>query len=825
MTPLKQFQKNAVESAVDLFIETATLIDQSSTLASRKVVIQHNGALLIEAPTGAGKTLIAGNIAERVSNAKKTVWLWFAPFSGLVEQAESTISNEFRSLRVRDLITDRNAPSTQTGDVFVTTWAAVATNNKDTRRSRNDGEAMPSVDNLLTALKASNFKIGVIVDEAHHGFNKARQALEFYKSVIDPDFTILITATPKDRDVDAFKIEVGIAELHRISISRKDCVDAGLIKKGVRAIAFKADESQENLIDFEMTALRHGAEAHRGVIKLLRNIGLDMTPLMLVQVDSAAGSIETAKSKLKELGFQDCEIAVHTADEPDPDLVGLAKDEQKQVLIFKMAVALGFDAPRAFTLVSMRRNRDESFGVQIVGRILRVDRRLQALDLPESLNYGYVFLADYAAQSGLSLAADRTNAIQTQLTSVSRNVALVTVGDQGKIVQHLQNGQTSLLGEDTDFFSTPPTLSNNSVSGNAAARPESIASHSALLDLIMPDVATDNQHPSWSSSHEGKPIVAIATEYTYPLREDIQFPHSFKREQYPLNLGEITQNIVSTIRITPEILAASRRRSARVVKKEMELFEHGRESVSDTLAELSDKAIAAKAQQSLFASESEYINSRQIYGLMLERLRKEFITLGWSDMLDEPLLKRGLDLILAAYPALLKNAIRECLANHAIVVDAAKIPEKMISEYPLQSSRLNVYRVISDSMNRWEKEFADKLDNDTTGTVLWWHRNEDRKPWSVSIVIPGFNDFYPDFIVGVKDRIKGSGILLVEVKGEINNARGDSVAKARAEHKTYRKAMMVYWEDEKRWYTVRYDEANDKNKLDRLFDFDLMAGF
>jgi hypothetical protein len=92
-------------------------------------------------------------------------------------------------------------------------------------------------------------------------------------------------------------------------------------------------------------------------------------------------------------------------------------------------------------------------------------------------------------------------------------------------------------------------------------------------------------------------------------------------------------------------------------------------------------------------------------------------------------------------------------------------------------------------------------------------------------VIPGFNDFYPDFIVGVKDRVKRSGILLVEVKGEINNARGDSVAKARAEHKTYRKAMMVYWEYETRWYTVRYDEANDKNKLDRLFDFDLMAGF
>ncbi len=822
MTPLKQFQKNAVESAVELFIETATLIDQSSTSASRKVVIQHNGALLIEAPTGAGKTLIAGNIAEQVSHAKKTVWLWFAPFSGLVDQAESTISNEFRSLRTRDLITDRNAPSTQTGDVFVTTWAAVATNNKDTRKSRTDGEAMPSVDNLLMALKAGHFKIGVVVDEAHHGFNKARQALDFYKSIIDPDFTILITATPKDKDVDVFKKEVGISELHRISISRKDCVDAGLIKKGVRAIAFKADESQENLIDFEMTALRHGAEAHRGVIKLLRSIGQDMTPLMLVQVDSAPGSIETAKSKLMQLGFLDSEIAIHTADEPDPDLVGLAKDEQKQVLIFKMAVALGFDAPRAFTLVSMRRSRDESFGVQIVGRILRVDRRLQALELPDSLNYGYVFLADYASQTGLSLAADRTNSIQTQLTSVSRNVALVTVGDQGAIVQHLQNGQASLLGEDPNFFSVSPALSENQVNRSVVSVPDNNPPQSPLLGLIMPDIVPDAQR---SNSSQSKTIAVITTEYTYPLREDIQFPRSFKREQYPLNLGEITQDIVSTVRITPEILAASRRRSARVVKKEMELFEHGRETVSDTLAELSDKAIAAKAQQSLFASESEYINSRQIYGLMLERLKKEFIAQGWSDMLEDSSLKRGLDLILAAYPNLLKNAIRECLANHAIAVDAAAIPDKIISEYPLQSSRLNIYRVISDSLNRWEKEFADKLDNDTTGTVLWWHRNEDRKPWSVSIVVPGFNDFYPDFVVGIRDRVKGSGILLIEVKGEINNARGDSVAKARAEHKIYRKSMMVYWEDEKRWYTVRYDESSDKNKLDRLFDFDLMAGF
>lgn len=821
MTPLKFFQQQAVDNAVELFLETANLIDKSTSISDRKSIIQYNGALLIEAPTGAGKTLIAGNIAEKLSRARKVIWLWFTPFSGLVIQAENTIATEFRDLQARDLLKDRNINSTKSGDVFVTTWASVATNNKGTRKARTDGEELPSLDNLVIALKANNFFIGVIVDEAHHGFNKARQAIEFYKTTLEPDFTIMITATPKDKDIDSFKTEVGIVELHRIAVSRKVCVEANLVKKGIRAVAFKADESHENLIDFEMTALRHGAEAHRGVIERLRKLGIGLMPLMLVQVDSATGSIESAKRKLIELGFNELEIAVHTADEPDPDLVGMAKDEQKQVLIFKMAVALGFDAPRAFTLISMRKSRDESFGVQIVGRILRVDRRLQAVELPDSLNYGYVFLADYASQSGLSLAANQINSIQSQLTEVSRNIALVSVGNEGKFIQHLQNGQMKLLGQDAEFFSSTQTKPGSEE--EKLVNPIRFSGGSALLDFIMPDQPVNVNAGSYAKHSEKKS--SLTQDYSYPLRDDVQYPRILKKEQYPLNLVEVTQDIASRVRLTPEVLGTSRRRSALVIKKEIEIFSHGGESVSDTWATLSDKAIASKAQHSLFASESEYINSRQLYTLMLERLRKEFIKQGWSDILDDASIKRGLDLILAAYPSLLRDAIRECLAENAVVVDAANLPSNLTSDFPLITSRLNIYRVIPDGLNRWEIEFADKLDNDTSGTVLWWHRNDDRKPWSVSIVIPGFYDFYPDLIVGVKNRNKGEGILLVEIKGEINNAKGDSVAKARSAHKVYRNVMMVYWEDEKRWYTVKYDENGDKNKLDRLFDLDLMSGF
>src|SRR5260370_20805309 len=138
---------------------------------------------------------------------------------------------------------------------------------------------------------------------------------------------------------------------------------------------------------------------------------------MLVQVDSKDKSVERVKERLLALGFSETQIAVYTAEEPDSGLLALANDEAREVLVFKMAVALGFDAPRATTLVSMRAARDEDFGVQLVGRILRVHRRLQgrarAKTLPETLRYGYVFLEDAHEQIGLELAADRSNRQQT----------------------------------------------------------------------------------------------------------------------------------------------------------------------------------------------------------------------------------------------------------------------------------------------------------------------------------------------------------------------------------------------------------------------------
>jgi len=64
-TTPKPFQESAVESGLAIFSECQRLLDTAGeNAAGRAVAVAHHGALLIEAPTGGGKTLIAGHLAE-----------------------------------------------------------------------------------------------------------------------------------------------------------------------------------------------------------------------------------------------------------------------------------------------------------------------------------------------------------------------------------------------------------------------------------------------------------------------------------------------------------------------------------------------------------------------------------------------------------------------------------------------------------------------------------------------------------------------------------------------------------------------------------------
>lgn len=814
VTP-KRYQAEAKDSVLEIFRYACKQIDETEDPQSRLAASAYNGCVLIQAPTGAGKTLIAGMVAEEFAKETKIVWLWFTPFAGLVEQARISIKNDFQGLRVRDISCERLARGTRSGDVFVTTWASVAASRKDARRIRRDGDESVSLDHFLEQLRASGFKVGVLIDEAHHTFSTGTEAVKFYREVLRPDFTLMITATPDDQDAENFRKSSGIEVMHRITVSRLDAVEAKLIKGGIKSVAYLAGDQHRDLVDFGLAALMDGVRVHLAIKAQLAVEGIDMVPLLLVQVDSSEKSVAKAKKDLMALGIREEAIAVYTSKEPDDELLAVARDESREALIFKMAVALGFDAPRAFTLVSMRGAKDRDFGVQIVGRILRVDRRLQGRQVSELLKYGYVFLADAEKQTGLTGAADKINAIQTEMSAISPFTMLVKIGGQTS-VQVVENGrQPSLLAIP---WEAPALLELKTAEGSPT--PSQIGQRSLFDNFILPPPA-NKPGRSTPGSVPGTSLLQSPGQQHYGLRDGV--PRVFKKERRNLDTSGLLHCVEKLIKLDGNVLTAGLRRAVTIKRKEEEIFTHD-VTYSDLQAGLSDTDIAIRGQRLMF--EPDYLDPRQLQRALLNRLANECREKGFDDLLESPEnLRRAMHLILIAHKNLLRDALRTCSAKHKELVDTVPLPETVTWPSGCTTARLGAYGVFPSDLNKDELAFAQLLDGDMSETVEWWHRNEPSKLHSVGLVMPDGKGYFPDFMVKVKGRNKGDGILMIEVKGAFLMNSNNTPDKAQASHSLYRQPLMVMLEESGRWMTLRFNEKTDKLEPDAVFRLDALAEY
>ncbi len=831
-TTPKPFQQSAIESGLAIFSECQRLLDTADeNTAGRAVAMSHHGVLLIEAPTGAGKTLIAGHLAERFSKAENVVWFWFAPFKGVVGQTASSLRAELPGLRLRELSEDRNAGDSRAGDVWVTTWQTVATRVKDRRNVHKPGEANLTVEELLEGVRAQGMRVGVVIDEAHHSFfgkGTATQAMEFYRRTLRPEYTVLVTATPDDGDVVRFQKQLGV-KLNRVTIGRGEPVEEGLIKEGIKCVAYLAPPEQAALVDFEATALREGAAMHRAVKAELKKLGVALTPLMLVQVDSTKDSVERAKERLLALGFTEEQVAVHTADEPDAGLLALANDEQREVLVFKMAVALGFDAPRAGILVSMRAARDEDFGVQLVGRILRVHRKLQgrarAKSLPPLLRHGYVFLADVAAQEGLDLAGQRINKLQTEYATVSPTTAVVVLGGQQQVQVLGPGGQTFMFQLESETTGGGSVAQPGEASGAVnifSGTGESSGWRGTMLDLIGGGLSAQSADSDASggamSTRTAAP--AILTGYRYPLRAGV--PRRFKTQVVSPDNDATEEDCAQRFIVSSREIVAALAAKVKVQAKEQEIFTQQIE-LRFVNAEM-DPDQAARAANKILQRD-EVFDARELRFALLRKLAATLREMGMDEAAnDEDKLRHMLNVILTAQPELLYEAQKEALASNVEIEEAdEEIPNVLVSESPLPTSRLNAYGALPPGLNSWERDFAALLDADSAGVVNWWHRNPPRQPCSVQVMLANGHGFFPDFIVGMPSRKNELGALLADPKFHFELSA--ELPKTHAEHPVYGRVLIISRQGSAQWMTVRYDGEQRRAILGREFRLVDAAGY
>ena len=514
-----------------------------------------------------------------------------------------------------------------------------------------------------------------MVDEAHHGFGKDTVAAKFFREVLMPEYTVLITATPDDAEVKEFEAAMGIAELQRISVSRADVVEVGLIKKGVKCAAYFVKPDKRALVNLQGTALRDGVAAHRKLKQSLTDLKVHLVPLLLVQADSTEKSVNKLRERLLRMGFTSEQIAVHTADEPDSSLLALANDETREVLVFKMAVALGFDAPRAFTLVSMRASRNPDFGVQLVGRILRVHRRLQgraqAKTLPEPLCYGYVFLADAETQTGLDIAGQKINQIQTQYAKASSATVAMRFGDGLPGVGILEkSGQLPLFRWEAGTGAESEHYTDEE--GAGAASPEFVPASTFDFGAFFggdPAGPDDGRRAAAGPAQ----VIGPLSANRYALRPGV--PRRFKTQVVSAEIEATEEDCAARFLISTRELFEVMKDKIAVERRTLDVFTREIQTEFNFAANLSPTCAAILAQKALFANKT--FDPRELRQALLRKVQAVMHEETMSEADDPKHVAHFLDVILATHPHLLHEAQKAAISQHAEIQEAAELPPRL----------------------------------------------------------------------------------------------------------------------------------------------------
>jgi hypothetical protein len=796
---LKPFQETVCAGIVARFDNVRALYAQLANGAAERMTQarRNDAALVLQAPTGAGKTLIAVEAMRRTSAQERVLWFWFAPFSGLVDQSRRVIASQAPELSLFDLDSDRQLDAVRGGGVFVATWASLAARNADSKRARQSGDAGLAIDQVIALAREQGLRIGCVVDEAHHGFQKAAQARAFFSQVLQPDYALLMTATPRDADMAAFQRSTGydVGEpADWAAVSRFDAVQAGLLKRGVRVVRFLArDGDTAQLVDFEHLALGECAAMHRRIGDELRAAGVALTPLMLVQVPDGKDAQEAARRYLTEvLQFEASAVRVHTADEPDPDLLALAQDPTVEVLIFKMAVALGFDAPRAFTLTALRGVRDAAFGIQLIGRIVRRHVLLQArADLPPMLDQGYVFLANSQSQEGLLQAGAQINALTTQAPELGTQTVVTMIGS-GAQLQVVRSGEPlRLLVADgsasiVDATETGHETPLGEVAGNAAALQHTPFSGFAKLTQALLNISGGEGTAPSGSVAGVTAALALAQDSLYRYPRHPEAPAVLRGEKLPPPPADFEAGLAAHVDFAPEVLNDRMRRRVQVQRIEAGLFEGDgvAEDGQDIWANLSPEAVAERAEQ--IRLRLPEANDRELYARLLERFVQAIEQSGAEAPVDEETRMQQLDLVLVRRPRLLRDAFRRMRQHQVLDVDVA-LPAELQSDQRLRAANKGLYGVFPQGMNNDEIAIAELLD--ASARVRWWHRNVPAHGVGLYRWDEGAG-FYPDFLVSLYDR-PGAGIALLEPKGAHLWGLPSEIEKSTAVHRDYGRVFMV----------------------------------
>lgn len=373
---LKEYQDKAVEKLKDSVNE---LLD----LDGSKLCI-------FEAPTGSGKTIMMGEFLSRLvrpidrEDGRIFSFIWIS-VRDLHNQSKESLEKNFENRFIYSDFNNLEDNLIKQDEILFLNWESI---NKDSNIYVKDNERGKNLSNIIENTKSKGREIILIIDESHHTAISEKSTQ--IKNDIGAKVTIEVSATPIFKSPDA-----------HIKVYFEKVVAEGMIKKEIAInpefLKFKVDGKSSR----EMTI--NAAIAKRNeLVKQFKEENSDVNPLILIQLPNLQRGINdldkdvlTEVEKILKIKFDITEengkLARWLSEDKTPNLVNIEKPTNEvEVLIFKQAISLGWDCPRAQILVIFRETKEKVFIIQTVGRIMRMPEFYHYDNHPD-LNRGYVF--------------------------------------------------------------------------------------------------------------------------------------------------------------------------------------------------------------------------------------------------------------------------------------------------------------------------------------------------------------------------------------------------------------------------------------------------
>lgn len=358
---LKNYQRDAVN-------ELKQYISIGFKSTSRKEVV-------FKAPTGSGKTFMAASLFEELAEENPSVnfcILWACPGKGeLHKQSFDAVKTYLGGNPVCSLLEDDFFGSRKyikDKEIVFINWEKLIQKDKETGKWANnlmkDQEGMNFID-VIEKTKQNGTRVILVIDESHIGASQKARIQEFINTIIIPNIVLEMSATPLNNHID-------------VEIEAQKVVDEGMIKEDV--IVNQGINKEDKTLaeqDSELLVLQKGYDKRQEIVDEYNKLNIAVNPLALIQipnVDEGEAKKLVIKDFLREKGITEDngKLKFWCDDKGNFDKKAIKKNNDiTEYLVFKTAVATGWDCPRAHILIKFRDGKSETFETQTIGRILR----------------------------------------------------------------------------------------------------------------------------------------------------------------------------------------------------------------------------------------------------------------------------------------------------------------------------------------------------------------------------------------------------------------------------------------------------------------------